>query len=298
MKDQNVFKLIKLLIRLLGIFPRPVLLFFSDAIALIWYAVDTRHRNLVIQNIQLAYPDQMTAAAAAAFAKKNFRHTASILFEVIWSYSQPSEKLFKHFVIKGLEHVDAARKKGRGIMVVSCHMGIFELVIPAVASVDIRLHILYRQLDYPPLEWLMLELRQRFGITMVPLRGASSKIARILEENGIVATLLDQNVDWYKGVFVDFFGRPACTNSGLAKLVIKSRPVVLPAFITKKNDQYHLEVLPEIPVTITGDPIKDIENNTQAYVSAIESMVRQCPEQYFWVHNRWKTKPFCELDKR
>ncbi|MBU2481588.1 MAG: lysophospholipid acyltransferase family protein, partial [Proteobacteria bacterium] len=97
---------------------------------------------------------------------------------------------------------------------------------------------------------------------------------------------------------VDFFGRPACTNNGLAKLVLKTKPVVLPGFMRSEKEKFILEILPEIPLQETGDPIKDIENNTQAYVSAIESMVRRHPEQYFWVHNRWKTKPYCLLDQR
>ncbi len=296
MNDKKMYKLIRLFILFLGLFPKSILMFFSDALALIWFWLDKRHRNVVIDNVQLAFPDRYSDKEAKQFAKKNFQHTASILFEVIWSYSLSPEKLFKYFIVNGLEHVDAARKEGRGIIVVSCHMGVFEMVLPAVASVDIKLHILYRQLDFKPLERLLLETRQRFGVTMMPLRGASEKVRNILKNNGIVATLLDQNVDWYKGAFVDFFGRPACTNNGLAKLAMKSNPVVLPAFITMQNNKFVLEILPQIPVQITGDSIKDIENNTQAYVSAIESMVRQCPEQYFWVHNRWKTKPYSLLN--
>jgi len=113
-----------------------------------------------------------------------------------------------------------------------------------------------------------------------------------------VATLLDQNVGWYKGVFVDYFGHPACTNNGLAKLAINSGASVVPMFIRRENGRYIHEFLPEVPVVVTNDPIKDIENNTQAFVSALESMVRQCPEQYFWVHNRWKNKPYCLLDQK
>jgi len=97
-------------------------------------------------------------------------------------------------------------------------------------------------------------------------------------------------------VFVDYFGRRACTNNGLAKLVLRSKAAVVPVFIVRKNQKYIVAFLPEIPLEITKDPIKDIENNTQNYVSAIESMVRQCPEQYFWVHNRWKIKPYCILN--
>lgn len=298
MDDQKIYKLIKLFINLMGRLPRSFLMFFSDALALIWFLIDKRHRNIVIYNIQQAYPGRFSEKAARQFAKKNFKHTASIFFTMIWAFPKPKEQLFKYCVFKGLERIKAAQEKGRGVMLVSCHMGIFELVVPAIASVNIKLYILYRPLDFNPLERLILESRQRFGIVMVPLRKATGKISEVLKDNGIVATLLDQNVDWYKGAFVDFFGRPACTNNGLAKLVLKTKPVVLPGFMRTEKEKFILEILPEIPLQETGDPIKDIENNTQAYVSAIESMVRRYPEQYFWVHNRWKTKPYCLLDQR
>lgn len=135
-------------------------------------------------------------------------------------------------------------------------------------------------------------MRERFGSTMVPLKNASKKIEAILAQGHLAVTLLDQNVDWYQGAFVDFFGRPACTNSGLAKLAMRSNAPVVPGFIMKKDGKHIVEIFPEIPVQNTGDTIKDLENNTQRFVTAIEAMVRKCPEQYFWVHNRWKTKSY------
>lgn len=295
MSDETIFKLLKLLVTLLSKLPRWALAFFSDLLGLIWYKVDKRHRNVALGNINFAYPGKFTSTQAEIFAKKAFKNTASIIFEAVWSYSKTWKELSKYFVIKGVRHIDAAKKKGRGVLCLSGHIGNFELGSVAMAMAGVFPYVIYRKLDFQPLERLLLEVRQRFGATMIPLRGASSKIDSILRDNGIVATLLDQNVDWYKGVFVDYFGRPACTNNGLAKLVLRSRSAVVPMFIRKENEKYMIEILPEIPLEITEDPIKDIEKNTQNYVAAIESMVRQCPEQYFWVHNRWKTKPYSLL---
>lgn len=297
MSDEKLYKLICLVFYLLGRIPRPLLLFFSDCIALIWFMVDKRHRNLVIENIQKAYPGKYNEKTAKAFAFKNFRHTASILFEVAWSYSLKKEKLFEFFTVKNSEYLENALKKGRGAIALTCHMSVFELMIPAIAKTGVDPYVLYRQLDFKPLDWLIRDIRERFGTTMIPLRGASKKVDIFLKENHLVGTLLDQNVDWYKGVFADFFGRPACTNNGLAKLVLRANPAVLPVFIRKEKGQFIFEFLREIPLIKTGDMIKDIENNTQLYVSAIEKMVRVKPEQYFWVHNRWKTKPYCLLNQ-
>lgn len=296
MKDDLIYRLIKLAVNLLALLPRQILSFFSDLSGLLWFHLDKRHRDITLENIKFAYPGKFSADQARRFIKNVFKNFTSIPFEVIWSYRKSRDELFKYFTIKGLRHLEDAIEKGRGVLLLTGHIGNFELLVESVAKSGIKPYGVYRKLDFAPLERLVLEIRQRFGATMIPLRGASKKIDAILQNGGIMATLLDQNVDWYKGVFVNYFGRPACTNSGFAKLALKSKAIVIPMFIKKMNHHYVMEFLPEVPLQVTGDSIKDIENNTQNYVSAIESMVRQCPEQYFWVHRRWKTRPYSTLN--
>ena len=295
MKDIIIYKLIKMLIVVVSRFPMVVLNFCADVLGLFFFTVDKRHRTIVVNNIQNAYPGKYSRARALRFAKKNFKHTTRIIFEAIWSYGQKEAYLLKHYEIKGLKHIKAAMEKG-GVILLGGHIGNFELMSGAMAKSKIFPIGLYRKFDFKPIEHLMLENRQKLGTTMIPLGNASSKILTALKEKKVVATLLDQNVDWYNGVFVNYFGRPACTNSGLAKIALQSKAAVVPMFIVRKNGRFIHEFLPQIPMTITNDPIKDIEINTQAFVSAIESMVRRCPEQYFWVHNRWKTKPYSTLN--
>lgn len=297
MSNDRIYKLLKLIIALLAMLPRKVLTFFSDLLGLVWYIIDKRHRNVVIENIHFAYPERFSSTQIQRFVKTVFKNITSILFEVIWSYGKTRDELFEYFTVIGIEHLENAKKNGRGVILLSGHIGNFELGSVAVAKAGINPYGVYRKLDFQPMEQLLLEVRQRFGTTMIPVKGASKTIDTILKNNGIVGTLLDQNVDWWynQGVCADYFGRPACTHSGLAKLVLRSKASVVPYFMKKEKDNYIMEFLPEVPLEITGDPIKDVENNTQNYVSAIESMVRQCPEQYFWVHNRWKTKHFSIL---
>ncbi len=296
MRDEILYRLIKMVLLCLGHLPRWFLTFLADGLGLIWFKLDKRHRMVVMDNIQKAYPGEFSESRARRFAKDNFKHTAGIMFEVIWSYSKTPDQLFEYFTIKGASHLEKALKKGRGAMGLTCHMGVFELHVAGIAKAGFSPFVLYRKLDFPPLERLTKEMRERFGSTMVPVKNASKKIESIFSQGHLSVTLLDQNVDWYQGVFVDFFGRPACTNKKLAQLIMKNKVPILPGFIIKKDGKHIVEIFPEIPVQDTGDPIKDIENNTQLFVSAIESMVRQCPEQYFWVHNRWKTKSYCTLE--
>ncbi len=298
MSDRHLYKLIKLFFRLLSFLPKSILLFFSDALGLVWYHMDKRHRNVVLDNVSRAFPGRYSQEQLHRFAKANFKHIAGIAFEVIWSISWKPDDLPRFFTIRGDEHLKKAMAKGTGVVGLLCHMGNFEFLPSAISLSGMNGHALYRKLDFLPLEWLLKELRERFGTRMVPLRKASKKIESLLRDGKLIGTLLDQNVDWYKGVFVDYFGRPACTNNGLAKLVLRTDAQVVPIFIRKEHEKYILEFLPALVLKKTNDPIKDIEKYTQAFVSSIESMVRQAPEQYFWVHNRWKTRPYSLIKKR
>jgi len=293
MTDERIYKLIKLSVALLGVFPRRALQFFSDLIGLIWYRMDKRHRNIALENINYSFPGKFSSHQAELFLKKVFKNIAGILFEVIWSYHKTERELFEYFIIKGIENLENAREKGRGILLLSGHMGNFELLVASSPKAGIKkAYGIYRKFDFIPLERFMLEMRQRFGVTMIATGGLSGTVDELLKNGNIVGSLFDQNAGTYNGVFADFFGRPACTKNSLAKIVLRTKAVVIPMFIMKKNDKYIMEFFSEVPLQTTGCPIKDIENNTQNYVSAIESMIKKCPEQYFWVHNRWKTKPY------
>ncbi len=279
--------------------PRPLLTFLSDLLGLIWYHLDRRHRQVALDNVTQAYPGIFSPSQARRFVKKVFKNTAGILFEVIWAYGQRKEDLFKRFAVQGLEHFQKAREKGTGVILLTCHMGNFELLAASIPRIGVPdPYGIYRKFDFTPLEQLMLEMRQRYGAIMIPLRGASARIDALLRRGAVVGTLLDQSVDWYKGVFVDFFGRPACTNNGLARLALRTGAAVLPMYTFRKGRQFLIEFLPEVPLCRTGDRIKDVEINTQNFTTAVETMIRKHPDQYFWVHNRWKTPSWCPYPRK
>ncbi len=298
MSDEKIYKVLNLLVYLVGHLPAPVATFCSDVLGLLWFKIDKRHRRVTLENIQKALGDEMTPFQVMRTGKQVFKNIASILFEVAWSYQLDRETLLSHYTITGVENVEKAQAKGWGVMVLAGHLGNFELNIHGIEHTQMKGYGIYRKMDFPPLEQLMLDIRQRFGYTMVPIHGASKKLDTILGDGGVVGTLLDQSVDWYAGVFVDFFGRPACTNKGLASLALRTKAAVVPMCCMRKNRKVFIDFLPEIPLVETGDRIHDIEKNTQNYTTAIESMVRRYPDQYFWVHNRWKTKPYCTFPRQ
>jgi KDO2-lipid IV(A) lauroyltransferase len=109
--------------------------------------------------------------------------------------------------------------------------------------------------------------------------------------------LNDQRVDWYEGAFVDFFGKMACTNVGLARLAKQTGAPVVPLYVIRTEHGFIGQFQPEIPWIPTGDEYFDLAENTQRYTRNIEAMIRKYPEQWFWVHNRWKTPPWCPWPK-
>ncbi len=293
MTNDLVYKLLKLFIISLGLLPRSVAKFCSDILGLLWFKIDKRHKKITLDNISKAYPSELSSRQVLSLGKKVFKNTIHMIFDIAWAFRKSQKELLSYYTIKGYGNLKAAIKKGRGVLLLSGHIGNFELLVAAFGhDPDFKMYGAYRKFDFQPLEKFMLEERQRFGTTMIPLHGASKKIDAILRNQGAVGTLLDQNANWHSGVRVDFFGRPACTNKGLAALALRTKAAVVPMCIAKTGDTFLVEFLPEIPLESTGDMIRDLENNTQNYTTAIEAMVRKYPDQYFWVHNRWKTKPY------
>ncbi|HLB25859.1 MAG TPA: lysophospholipid acyltransferase family protein, partial [Nitrospirota bacterium] len=153
------------------------------------------------------------------------------------------------------------------------------------------LGIVARPLDNPYLEEFVSRVRTRYGNAVINKTGGMKDVLRTLSSGGTVGILLDQSVKREEGTFVDFFGRPACTNKGLALLAARTKAPVVPVFARRLGpDRHEIVVGDEIPLIETGDRDADISANTQAYTKAIEDFVRRYPDQWFWMHRRWKTK--------
>jgi KDO2-lipid IV(A) lauroyltransferase len=147
--------------------------------------------------------------------------------------------------------------------------------------------------DNPLLEGLLSRLRSRWGNRVVRKGGALREVLKLLKKGETVGFLLDQNVAFDQGVFVNFFGRPACTHKTLALIALKTGASVLPAFIFREDEEnrHRIVVEPPVPLEVTGDVEKDLVVNTQKFTSLIESYIRKHPDQWLWVHRRWKTQP-------
>ena len=290
--ERTVYKGIKILFRLLGLIPQKWQRLSADFLGRIVFLADRRHRRIVIDNLTHAFGHEKNRFEIRILAKRVFMNLMLIVFEIGWSLNLDEKQLGKYFTIDGRSNVKNAYEKDRGLLILTAHFGCFELLTVIGAMMKHPLSMVVRPLSFKPLDHFFVDLRTRFGAKIIPKQRSFRAILRSLERKEIVVLLMDQNVDWYEGVFVDFMGRRACTNSGLALLALKTQAPVVPGFLIREKTGFRAELGPEIPLIKTGDKRKDVELNTLQYNRIIEEMVCRYPEQWFWVHQRWKTKPY------
>ena len=279
--------------RIIGMIPLPLAGALARAGGALWFRLDHKHRSIAIQNLTRAFGEEKTPDEIRQLAFQSFCNILHIPFEIGWSLWQPLDDLYRRVEVRGLPNIRSALAKGKGVLVLAAHIGNWEL-LPSVATfAGFPADVIYRPLDFPPLDAFFARLRTRFGTGVIPNAHAMRRILRQLKNGHVVAMLMDQNVDWYEGVFVDFFNHSACTNKGFALLAMKTRAPVVPSFMLRKNGRFIIEFLPEVEGARTGDRTSDIETNTLRYNQAIEAVIRRYPDQWFWVHQRWKTKAYC-----
>ena len=297
------YLMIKLIFAFIGILPKSWRDRLGDELGMLIYRLDQRHRKVVKKNMNIAFGKEKSSKEIDALCKRSYKNLGRIFFDIGWI--SISNKTLDIYEVQGAENLRRAYLQGKGVLIVTAHFGNWELLREAGYFVfkkyGWRSSIVARRLDFEPLERFFLEVRSRFGTRVLPTRKNTYKsILEILTDKthkNNVVLLNDQRVDWYEGVFVDFFGKLACTNIGLARLAKQTGAPVVPLYVIRTKHGYIGQFQPEIPWIPTDDDYLDLVENTQRYTHNIESMIRKYPEQWFWVHNRWKTQPWCPWPK-
>jgi len=290
--EDFVDKLIEMLFRLLGLIPRKWTFGLGNRLGRFLYLVDKKHREIVLDNLNRAFGREKNRYEIEMLAKQVFKNALQTVFEIGWSLNLDEKQLMEYFTIEGRSHIKKAYEKGQGALVLTGHFGNWELLSVVGAMLDYPLSVLYRPLDLKPLDRFFIKLRTRFRGKLIPLKRSMFAILKGLGRGEMVVLLMDQNVDWYEGVFVDFMGHRACTNKGLALIALKTKAPVIPVFIVREKGGFTAKFMPEVPLKMTGDTIRDVEDNTRQYNQVIESFLRRYPDQWFWLHQRWKTRPY------
>ncbi|MGD0278190.1 MAG: lysophospholipid acyltransferase family protein [Smithella sp.] len=265
--------------------------FFISVFSL-FYHLGSKNRLIALHNLQRSFPEKDTNEIIR-IAKGVYRHFAIVAAEFFDMPYITKESIHKWGYPEGIEHYHAAIAKGKGVLSIVAHFGNWELLPIGIPMYAKPIYIVYRPLDNPIIDNMVEYVRTMQGNELIPKGGSGKKILELLKENQIIGILSDQNVAAYEGVFVDFFGRPACTGVGLAVMAMRSGAPVIAIFPARqKSGKYKVIVKPAIEAICTDDYEADLQVNTQRFTKIIEDVVREYPEQWLWFHQRWKTKKY------
>jgi Kdo2-lipid IVA lauroyltransferase/acyltransferase len=260
-------------------------------LAALWYRLDRRHREITRRNLEFAYGSGLSPEARERVAQGVFRHFVRFAWEMVVLLVAPLSFIKKRVIILGQENLEAALAEGRGAIAVAAHAGNWEYTVMGYGLKYGPAAVVAREMDYPWGRALARYLRQRGGNWMVDKQKGLKDILRHLRQNHIVGIIIDQNTTTEGGLLVDFFGKPARTTPVAAVLARRADIPVVPTFSRRLPGGRHLMVVgPRLPLAKTSDPQADIQRHLELQNLALEAWVRSCPEQWLWLHRRWKNQ--------
>jgi Kdo2-lipid IVA lauroyltransferase/acyltransferase len=281
-----------MLLKTIGAMPRPLARFIGARTAAFLFWMRPVLRAAATENLKLAFPE-WTGKQRRAAIRGMVRQLGWMAAEFAQFPRYNKGNIERIVLLDGFENFATAQARGKGVLFLTGHMSAWELAPFAQALYGNPLHFLVRPIDNPRVDALVTKYRCLNGNRPIDKNQSARAVLKVLAEKGTVGILADQNTQISEGVFVDFFRIPACTTAGLARFALHTEAAVVPAFVhwDAATRKYRLCFEPEIELIRTGDDAVDIRENTQRYSRAIENYVRKHPDQWLWVHRRWKTRP-------
>ena len=292
MRERLEYALVWPCIKMLGLLPRPLARAIGIALGLAVYTVHGRLRRVGLRNLTLAFPD-MTDRERRSLLRGEFVSLGRQLAEVCLFPRYTRENVERIVAYSGFENFERAYARGKGVLFLTGHLGAWELSAFAHSLQGHPLSIVMRSLDNPFVDKLIQGYRTMHGNRTVDKDDFVRGLLSAMKAGETVGILMDTNMTPPQGVFVDFFGIAACTASGLARIALRTDAAVVPGFTVwdKKLGKYILRFDPAVELIRTADNESDIVANTAKFTKVIEETIRQYPDQWLWVHRRWKTRP-------
>ena len=248
------------------------------------------HRKEAFQGLKRSIPHLSPGGYRRIINRMYFLQGINLL-ELVWFFIRGLDRLADRVEIEGRDHFKAALAQGRGVIGLTGHIGNFELMPVAMTLLGIKLTIIAKKIKSQMVDEVLEEMRAVDGVTYLSTRNAYRDCLKALRRNEMVGMIIDQNMTRSEGIFVDFFGKPACTSPGLAYMAAQSKAPVLPMFIYRQpNGRHTLKILPAMEPPLDRTP-ESIHAATQRYTQILEAAIRETPEQWIWMHRRWKTQP-------
>jgi KDO2-lipid IV(A) lauroyltransferase len=243
------------------------------------------------RNLKLAFPD-LPDHERRRLLRGSFENLGRLL-AIFSHFADNSETVKRMFAVEGLEQFGRASARGNGVILFTGHVGAWELSSFGLSLFGHPLSFLVRRIDNPKIEAMIDRIRSRLGNRTIDKRSAAREMLQILRDGGTLGILVDLNTLDREAMFVDFFGIPAATTFIVAKLALRTGAAVLPVFAPWDDDskRFLLKIGAPLPVERTGDEDEDAQRLTQQYTRVVEDYVRRYPDQWLWIHRRWKTRP-------
>jgi KDO2-lipid IV(A) lauroyltransferase len=279
-------------IKILGLMPRPVSRAFAIAIAQVVYLLHFRLRQVGMRNLEMVFPEK-SRPERRRILRGVFSSLGRQLAELCQFPKYTAENIDEVVVYDGLENYERAYAQGKGVLFLTAHFGAWELSAFAHSLHGHWLHIVMRPMDNEYLDRLLQQYRTMHGNKTVNKDDFVRGLLAAMKAGETVGILMDTNMTPPQGIFVDFFSIPACTASGLARIALRTDAAVVPGFTIwdPALQKYRLRFDPALELIRTGHLEADIVANTQIFTRVIEDYVRKYPDQWLWVHRRWKTRP-------
>lgn len=290
-KDYLELWIFQMLKSLLYILPRRLCRIWGKTTGFVFYSLDKRHRRIALSNLNVAFGKDISSRDLKRIARRTFMHFGSFLMDII-KFSRLSEQKKNSLIhVEGEANLRSALQEKKGVILFTAHYGSWEIA-PFFVSQLGKLKVIARALDNEFLEKELLKLRTHQGAGVIYKHQATKQILQSLRAKEMVAFLIDQNVQKHQAVFVDFFGRQTATTPSLAAFFLKTQSPIVPLFCFPTSSlHYKIQILEPLKIDFKEDYDQQVLKITQICTKIIEAQIRKNPAFWFWLHNRWKTRP-------
>ncbi len=276
------------MLSLLSVLPAPFLTRIGAWLGGLYFRIGGKRKKIGLSNLQLAFGKEKTQQELRTILCSSYRQLGSSLLEFASMPRLTREVIDQRVRIEGLERLEEAKRSGRGVLLLTGHFGNWELYAHTLALHGYPLHVIGRRANVGLLNDLIVRFRESHGNRVILRTHAMRKILTVLKQGEILAVLCDQRGSTSRGIFVDFFGHPAPTGPDVARIILKTGAVPLPAFGFRQPDRTHIIIIGDpIPVIRTADPDSDTHGLTCRYMEVLEKFIREHPDQWLWMHRRW-----------
>ncbi len=275
-----------------NLLPEGFALWWGRRLGSMFFHLDWERRKVALDNLQIAFGDEKSQKELLAIARRAFQNLGMMAVEFFRIPKMNVEAFRKRVKIEGLEAALGLLGKGKGVLLLLSHFGNWEMMGIMSKLIGNSIMVIAKPMKKNNrVDQFITKIRSAAGLEVVSSIKASRTVIKALSQNRVVGILIDQRAKRSEGIWADFFGKKAPTTPGLAVLAMKTGAPVVPVFMVRNGFGKHRLIIQEsLELVRTGDIKKDVEANTQLFNHTLESMIRQYPDQWFWVHRRWERK--------